>query len=264
MPKVKTTTFKHTNSAGEALEFKSDISVDSEGVFSATVPDDVATALRTLSLHGNEVWTTCPRQNWRVTGRDLEKVMRAVDAGMEELLAVETTVERVIVYSHKIDLGAWENSDGSLHANGGIGGEGYDAGARWHPMGSHLHANSLTSHFQVGLYAEVLDMVTHRRPNSQRVEFRSPEWEHSHLDHPTWASKLNGFPCLKRSDRPEALPRLPYTEENARFFYEMLIALCYLGHNLHDFFSDQGNVVKAIKRGAVPMLVNRAEPVEAE
>lgn len=261
MPKVKTTTFKHTNSAGEALEFKSDISVDSEGLFSATVPDDVAAAVGSLSV--DDVWTTQPRQNWRVTGRSLERVNWAIEAGMAELLTVETTIERVIIYSYKLDVSAWQNSDGSLHANGNIG-ERREDGGNWHPMGNHIHAGNRTSHFQVGLYAEVLDKVTHTRPNSVRTEFRSPEWEHSHHSFPTWASKLNGFGSLGRPRDPGALDSLPYTEANARFFYELLIAMCYLGRNLHDFFSDQGNVVKAIERGAVPMLVNRAEPVEAE
>ncbi len=261
MPKVKTATFEHTNAAGETLEFKSDISVDAEGLFSATVPDEVAAAVRTQPSEA--VWVTQPRQKHRITGRDLASVEQAVKAGMEEHLAVETTVERVIVYSQKVDLSAWEKSDGTLHANGYIGEHRKDSGG-WHPMGKHLDALHRTSHFQVGLYAEVLDMVTHRRPNSERIEFRKPEWDHHHLDYPTWGSKLNGFATLDRPKRPGTLPRLPYTEDNARFFYEMLIALCYLGRNLHDFFSDQGNVVKAIERGAVPMLVNRAEPVEAE
>jgi hypothetical protein len=194
-----------------------------------------------------------PRQHARVTGTSLDVVKAAVNAALVELLAVETTVERVIVYSHRVDVSAWQNPDGTLAANGRIG-VPREEGGNWHPMGNHLHALSRTSHFQVGLYAEVLDMVTHRRAHSERVEFRSPDWDHHHLDYPTWGSKLNGFGSLKRPAKPEDLPRLPYTEESARFFYEMVMALCYLGRNLHEFFSDQGQVQLAIERGAVPLL----------
>ncbi len=253
MPKVGTTTFSHKNAAGESLEFKSEISVDADGIFSVTVPEDVAKASRSLIGLRDEVWVTQPRQNHRLTGRNLDQVKRAVKSAMKELMTVETITERVIVYSHITDLSAWQDNDGALHANGYIG-ERREDGGRWHPMGTGINATHPVEHFRVGLYAKVLDQVTYRRPNSVSVEFKRPEWGHHHLDHPTWGSKLNGFSTLHGPRDLKKLPRLPYTEENAKFFYEMLIGLCHLGRRMHDFFGDQGNVTAAIERGAVPLL----------
>ena len=122
-------------------------------------------------------------------------------------------------------------------------------------MGHHLYAAHPTRRFSVGLYACLSEIVTQRSPNSECIEFRKPEWDHHHLQYPTWASKLNAFATMGRPDDLQRLPRIPCTEENARFFYDMLIAMCRLGRNLHEFFADPQSIAMAIERGNAPVLM---------
>ncbi|TDX21862.1 hypothetical protein DFO67_13319 [Modicisalibacter xianhensis] len=257
MPKLKSIDFQGRSACGDTLAFTSQVTVSADGIFAATVPEEIASAINSLRAKGTQqdVWTDQPRTNHRAVSKDLEKLKRAIKAGIDEHLSVETVVERVIVYAVNIDVSAWEDSCGGLHANGYVGGTRGEEG-RWHPMGNHLHASSHTPYFRVGLYARVYDLKTYRRNNSQRQEFCRPEWDHHHLEYPTYGSKLNGFATLGASSlKPDEMKRMPYTEEAARFFYEMLLAICYLGRNLHDFFSDESNIKLAIESGGAPLLV---------
>lgn len=58
---------------------------------------------------------------YRASAITFDGLVTWLQDAIDEILSVETIVERVIVYSHQINLSAWENADGTLHANGYIG-----------------------------------------------------------------------------------------------------------------------------------------------
>jgi len=260
MPKLKTMTFRADAQTGDKLEFKSDLSVDSEGVFSATIPEEVFDSLRTIRGRGEfaDVDVGQPRRYYRASAPTLDVLKKAIKAAMDEHLAVEVITDRVIVYGYTTDVNAYEDGDGTLHANGYIGD---DVVGRWHPMGRNMSPHNPASHFQVGLAAAVMDKITYRRQRSERVEYKRPVWEHSHLEFPTYASKLNAFVGI-RLRRPEAMSQMPYTEEAAKFFYDAMIGLCMLGKRIHEFFGDEEQVQLAIAGSAnlLPVLDGPKEP----
>ena len=169
------------------------------------------------------------------------------------MLAVEVMTERVIVYERQADVSVWQDTDGSIHANGYLGNDRGEKGGGWNDCGANIHAGNAPKYFSIGLTARVLDKITYRRPNSERVEFKRPEWGHSHLSFPTWGAKLNGF-VVGLPDKPERLESMPYTEEAAKFFYDAMIGIASMGIRLHEFFADEARVQRAIKQGGMPLL----------
>ena len=49
---------------------------------------------------------------------------------------------------------------------------------------------------------------------------------------------------------------MPYTEDAAKFFYNMMIGMCVLADKISIFFDDEQNIVKAIEAGAVPLITS--------
>lgn len=101
MPKLKSIDFQGRPACGDTLAFTSQVTASADGIFAATVSEEIASAINSLRAKGTQqdVWTDQPRTNHRAVSKDLEKLKRAIKAGIDEHLSVETVVERVIVYA---------------------------------------------------------------------------------------------------------------------------------------------------------------------
>jgi len=254
MPKFKTITLKRSNKAGEEYSEKFEIHVDPDGYFYTAPSEEVLEAAQSLTMR-HAAYLKTPRRNARCrlvcpTYEGLEETLKEA---IDEMLAVEVMTERVIVYERQADVSVWQDTDGSIHANGYLGNDRGEKGGGWNDCGANIHAGNAPKYFSIGLTARVLDKITYRRPNSERVEFKRPEWGHSHLSFPTWGAKLNGF-VVGLPDKPERLESMPYTEEAAKFFYDAMIGIASMGIRLHEFFADEARVQRAIEHGGMPLL----------
>jgi len=254
MAKFKMIRLSRSNKAGETYSEQFEIRVDGKGQFYTCPSEDVLKAARSLP---ERVSISQPRRNarWRIASETYAELVSLLAAAIDELLAEEVSTERVIVYGCEVNTALWRNADGTLHANGYIGADaaGSDGGGGWCEHGPAFQGSRRGSCFDIGLRAFVFDRITYSHPNSERVVFEQPDWGHSHLEHPTWGAKLNGFVFQVPSD-PGTLESMPYTEEAAKFFYDTLIGLAGVGLRLRDFFADQTRVQQAIQFDAVPQL----------
>jgi hypothetical protein len=250
MPKIP---FRHENATGEVMEFVAECSVDGQGVFAIVIPDELADVVLTRTAN---IAITKPRKNWRVEHRDLDTAKRHVQKLMQEHLSVETTRERVIVYDIDLRVSYWECLDGSIHPNGSNAKDG-----QWSKVGNRLSFSQDThGPFGIGLFAEVVDRVTHKRANSTKTEFEYADTgNHGPLKGMEWAFRLNHFIKCTTKKNYASLDSMPYTEEAARFFAESLTAICTMARTMDSFFSDPAKLQLAITNGALPLLAAPAK-----
>lgn len=250
MPSMGKIDFFHKNGAGEVMEFAASCSVDSSGTFAIVLPDELAEVAAGMGFS-----VTRPRTNHRLEHRDLETAKRQVKQAMAEYMAAEVITERFVAYETDMKVLFWQNPDGTVAANGSVG-VSREQGGEWGTIGD-LHARNVVSHYRVGLFARVVDRVEYRRPNATKVVFKLVDAGHFKWhDGMEWAYKLNAFTGLAgllSDERMEAMPRLPYTEDTAKFFHDTLVGLCVLARNIDGFFKSPERLMLAIENQA-PML----------
>jgi hypothetical protein len=166
-----------------------------------------------------------------------------IRAAMDDYLAVEIHTERVIVYAHDCKVCYSEALDGSLHPNGYFAEK--EPGKAKH--GGKLHATEHSRYFCVGIFARVYDRVTYIRPASQKIELKRVGFD---IYDKSPAARLNAFIGLSL-DANERTPYMPYTDEAADFFTNMMTGMCELARKLDDFLGDREKLELAISRQAL-------------
>lgn len=252
MAKLKPIEFNQVAKTGEKLSFRSEVTVsDTSGAFALTIPDELETGARRLSrLPEYRVSVDRPRTHLRVEGSTLQHCKDFIVAVIKDYLQCEVTEELVLVYRTNIKVTYVKDDDGNIYPNGAVCREKYDNGtAKWH--GS-LHATQRADYYQVGMTARVFKKITYTRPSGETVEY---QWVNgASSDQGAWASKLNGLVGLEWNYRDAVrmgyLDQLPYTEEAAEFFYNLMMSMCALADRVTNFMGDKNRVLAAIQNRA--------------
>lgn len=260
MAALKPIHFKHTNEAGETLEFSGACGVSQAGEFHIQLPAELATTANALCVRAD--WKTRvkvgqERVHWRVTSTTLDNAQSFVKEVLQDHLGVETTEELVICYWYESQVAYWENADGSIVPNGYWGDHRGQSTSPSEdkPQGSwggtlDGSSNSDTM-YRLGFAAKVFKRITHKRSNYTKVVFERPEsssYERGGpLDH------LNSFIGLWPKPN-EKTTSVPYSDEAAVFFSRMLIGMCEMSRRLGNFLGDKEAVVAAIARNDLPLI----------
>jgi hypothetical protein len=246
MAKLKVFNKSHTRENGEYFSLKGDININSEGEFYFRLTDEQVLFVNNL-LKEDEyfpktvgIMQTGSYQNRRenLRGSVLSDLEKALDRLCNVMAKSGTEEKLVIVYRLHNRVSYFKTGDGEILPNG------EDLGnhlvnpelGEWHD-GREGHFDDSWSHYAVQVYAVVAKKVT--VTGSDKVDYQWPDLEES------WAEKLNRFRNLPlpstgygRSEvRIEDCTEIPYTEERAKFFYEMLLGMCKLADKfkvLHD------------------------------
>lgn len=248
MPSLGSIPFHHKSLAGEEMQFIAACTVDSKGVFAIVIPDDLADVASGLGFA-----VTRPRTNWRVEHRDLETAKTQVRLALEEFLKCEESVERVIRYSTDLRVSFWQNQDGTIAPSG----RGSNGG-NWSDVGNKLIGHAGTHNgYGVGIVAWVVDRVTLTRGPVVKVEYRRADLgHHTPKEGLEYAYQLNSF---VRMGIPKdlVLTDMPYTEQAAKFFHDILISLCLMARNVDGFFKSPDALRLAIEKQQ-PLLLNQS------
>lgn len=247
MAKLPSIEFKHANQTGEVMKFKAEVSITNDGTFSVTIPDElVETARANARRPGYPVEVTKPPRalQWRVSGKQLDDAKNFIAATMKDHLACDMKTERIIAYSYKLGVAFCYADDDSIHPNGTMaqkvsGAHGTGVGYQWE---GELHATNTASQYLVGLAARAFDKVTYTRPSGKTIKYeRVPV---NHLSDELPLTRLNTFVGL--SMKPEYCEQMPYSDEAAVFFYDAMLAMCKLAHQVKSFIGDKEQLALAI------------------
>lgn len=245
---------------GEERRVECRVSVDGEGTFHLTVPDDLEDSISGhIEPHSGVHMSRSrrPHLTLRVSGQNLKACKAAVHAGLRDWLACDVAEETVIRYGYRVKTSYWKMPDGVIFANGNDAKHSTDSDGpgEWHGT---LDATTHAPGFAVELIAVVAKRTTHTRESGSVVTYERPGFKNHHAPE-SYGERLNSFVGLRTDadgywHQSIELVDMPYTEPAAKFFYEMLIGMCAFSDKITDFFAEPETVRAAIEAGAVPLI----------
>jgi len=253
MPKIKDINIRHQNNAGEIYEYRSPCFVDTSGLFTLQIPDDLYEITKSFTIFDKDVPSPqkfninlyvhrgAGKSQHRVSGNTLENCTKYIRELIKYKMDCEKEIKRVIVYRVQTDYNIWESLNSTLHPDGSEGNKGKWRGGN---AVQYLHDKPV---FSIGLAAAVYDKTTYK-PKIGTGKHRQ-EYLIAHAEEPTrnYMEMLNAFVGINIRPDSDQTKEMEYTEDAARFFYEAMISLCSLALKLDNFFKDEKNLQQAIE-----------------
>lgn len=236
--------------------------VSSDGTFSAVLPPEIEPAIKRLSDETRAQHKTTVSMNKKgdllLNCGELLALKAVLYAYSKSMTEAAVTNEFRIFYTVKLDAPYYKSQDGVIHPNGeGVPNYNDDNG-KWH--GEHRFSGGWGSN--VGSIVGVGARVCIERcvtPAGGEPSWSYPRIEREDRDQlGTWALLLNKWtgqpgPSDQRGKRTE-LKSIPYTEEAARMFHEVLLRLSTIADQLETHLSDHEALPAMIAAGSVPLL----------
>lgn len=242
MAKVKKFSTFCEKSAGGYQKIDVDINVDTSGKFYAKIPDELLEFAEKYEKDSESKTRTAHIGNnqkvFASTLADLEYFLSSVN----RLKAKdEMKVEVVILYRINNHVAYYKYPDGTIEPTGEGEKDYYKPTGAWHG----IDGRELGNNYSVQLYAKVVVRIT--QANSDTVKWEKPlnidSTPDAYKGHPEvvkmgeYAQKLNSFNNLgwpksfcydETQVNPAHCIAIPYTEERAKFFHDMLLGMCKL------------------------------------
>jgi hypothetical protein len=244
------------STAGAVFELDAEVKVSKEGIFSIAIPEEIHTICETLvasqaSKHCNIAWSR------RAPGQQKLLLQSARLADAKTLLAQAAAIfvnrsqteSDVIAYRIHPQC-AYVVAGGQIFQNGSIAQTSTSDPYEW--RGS-LNGTSHAECYSLGVGAGVFVKTVDRFSGSEKIHYARKSFENfSEL----WGARLNSFVGLD-FDAGGSAAEIPYTEENARFFHDLIMGLIALIDKTTSYLASPSAVVQAIERrkhSDVPLL----------
>lgn len=246
MPKLKSQGFSHRNKAGELFEFTAEVTVLNDGIFSVSYPGElestVTARFRDKEIDTAGVWSNDTKMKKRISGKDLRKIEIFLRAVIKDHLSCEVTESVIIAYSHKVDYTCVRNKiTGELYPNGNYAKNYSEGGSEWiGDLNGSIGPFNSSHHYSIGVNAEVRKKIVYRRATYEDVKYERQGFDDDQL----YGEMLNS---LVGASMPSEFSEMPYTEDAAKFFYNVMMNICQMADRIETFFGDEDNVIKAIE-----------------
>lgn len=227
----------------------------STGIFQTLIPDEQVDVIRGLmkrqNLQGVEYKTNRAGKPV-LQATELASIQRVVEAYGRTRIETVNQTELVIFYRLASNTAYYVKGDEVFPSGVGV------EGGHWVNPGGGSHQNRLD--YTVGVTARIVAKTTARFAGGFHITHGTPD-----LPEESFGARLNAFTNVKCPDkdfwslkvegeRREPLHDnnpsgfriynhtgwqfMPYTEENAKFFFEMMLNVCRLSERIARFFGD--------------------------
>lgn len=237
-------------SAPDGTVFRAEVQcwVDSKGTFGLEIPPELSETARHLfrfggvagAYRGPETDLQQINIDWaknRLTGRQLNAVVRAMHILARMALECEVITERVIVYRGEVNAPCWVDENGELHP------DGVRRGGHWWksqlPEPPSSNFNKGPEVFSIGFAAVVMDRTIYKRTTGDTVKWNRVR------DTPGAVAALNDW-HTNITPESEGVRVIPYSDAAALYFAETLKKICAMAIGLDKFLGDPEAVQAAI------------------
>lgn len=240
--------------AKDGAEYKRSVSVTVliGGTFSVEIPDELYSIVvrlredRQLMQKIGDCEISGNRDVVRLYAKCLAYPLNLLREAAKEHLAVETIVERVIVYRIMGNAAFYLGADGKPHSNGvnvhdGEWWKGKKSGVDWHER---------MEFYSIGLACAVYDRTTYKRNIGSTVSWKKPDEQNGS----EIIRQINSFVDLALNPNEHSHETMLYTPEAGEFFLQMMLGICGAVKAMTDFFADKDVLKKAILDRASPAL----------
>ncbi|BEN25124.1 MULTISPECIES: hypothetical protein [Serratia] len=239
------------------------------GCFEMIIPQEIHDTLKALDLRPTQNYAEVDLgSRWpskaRSTDDEAEYFIRClhlptlkmrVAEAAKALLSTTVTEQLVIRYTFNSTCHFWQNADDSIYPNGNSPGA---VGGNDRALGDWAESNAKSGDHQdvysVGVGATVLVKQTHTTVRGSTIKYVALSRSKDYLDKEKYqhAYRLDSFVRLRKEST--GYTEIPYSDEAAAFFFDMVIGLCRAAQRMNAFFSDEDAVVQAIENKAGVML----------
>jgi len=286
MPELSKTKRSYKTATGEHLHYVERVSVTTNGEFRIRLPEEpdfkdiyhtAEKMLRSLDRRESKVSLHDAKTYSYIQAPTLSECHVFLGSLFSTHFSAVTTWETVIVYR----FDDWMHY--IIDDAGGVAFTAYDAGLdgdnkqdSWEwasSVNGGLFGHS-SKPYRIALGVEVYVKQTVDRSGIKKIKYHNPShvtdeqrgFPFNHFGNDTYAEKLghaikmcvttDSFSDLDRGDRGEKDPikELPYTEESAKFFYDVLMGMCKLHHRMMSVFGNPETVKLAIANNSQPLL----------
>ena len=234
----------------EKFKFIFDVRVTSDGIFHFEIPDElkdtVENAISNQKVDYDLLVIIGILKNgkYAISHKEYNACKKIVDIAGQEYVKSESKEEIVICYGIDSKVTYFKSNDGEIFSNGQL------AEGRWLGKVNDCGVNQV-SFYSVGLVAICFLKTTYNRSSGSKVKYSKYDGDIIG----EYGNRLNNFVGIKLNDCSlRNLSELPYTEEAAKFFYEMMIGICRLADRMGEFFGDKEKIIQAIETGAIKLL----------
>lgn len=252
--KLKSETFIHHTSDAQRIVYTSEIAVLPDGLFQFSIlPEfkDVFEIVKAMRSEFSKVKSGLDRKKRTdvILSPVKETGLIFMRFLIQEYYKCEATEEYVIRYIFHNQTLSVKDCFGRHYGNAGVIPEDRKLG--WQRVGDlHIDACGKTDFYYVGLNAGLYRKQTFKRGDKTNIKYihittscRGQIEEKGEVVFPdSYATKLASFNCMStyisspqhESEWKEVL----YSENAAKFFYDLLISICQLGDKVNQFFND--------------------------
>lgn len=248
---------------GDSYKYKAEVSVNSKGIFSISVPTELSDACEESAEGSHSVSVQDTKKGTVVCSNDKTLAVELIEQAILLFAKAETTTEIVIVYTSDF------RGKYCVGPNGEIAADGYDVDdnfSRIKDAWTWSGDTSATTYFgdrdviAFGIGAQVYKKTTIKRTTGTTLKYEK-YWGDDSADHfsrSTYCARLNSFDISfglangnhTRSDHKE----IPYTEAAAQFFFEAMVGLCSLNERVNQLFGDSETLQKTIESRSAKLL----------
>jgi hypothetical protein len=193
---------------------------------------------------------------------DTDKKIKVSSGSLDSLISIlgeifelhyspEVTKEPVIIYNIESHISFVENNKGEIFPNGY-----HDKSANWRNedarFGQHNAAQPSKNGYSLTIGARAKMKTTYKYGSSEKVEYEDYYKGEHHLGTENSAQRLNSWCSLYLENYKE----MPYSDEAAEFFYNLMYGMAKLSKMIQDSTFEQENLLKLIESGNGLLLPN--------
>jgi len=254
MPHIKTETISARNEAGATASFKAKLAVNSQGDFYAAYPDYLNEPISQF-VDGETIWKGRHRDGSKLFSNSLATLTQVLGRALRSHLTPEITESLVIAYNIESHVNFAQDEEGNIFPNAGF------EGAQWPEVngsaelyGNHHAAKPSEGGYSLTVGAVALRKITYRYGTAEKSQCERYYGDDGHLGHDNPASLLNSWCSFSL---PEAAKEMPYTDEAATFFHNLMLGMAEISKRIQFFASDETKLKQLIASGSQPLLAKQ-------
>lgn len=236
--------------------FSADVvyNVNANGEFYCQIPENIVSYFEERKRYDGDV--LCHRNKvdcLAIYATTLNALENTVKDALRAVNKPTVTTEHVIQYNIESHVSFAENPDGEVFPNAGY------PDAEWRPLGENdMYGNHYASRRSQGGYslcvgAKALTKVTTKVGDKVTVDYQTYYKDGSHHNHKNPAEKLNSWCSF---NLPDNCKEIPYTDEAALFFHNIMLGMAKLSKQIQEATFDQENLLSLIESGAGNLLAS--------
>lgn len=249
MPHFKRVDFVAKNAAGAVDEFTLSIEIRANGTFYTHVPDKLRVSFKEDDIDIRER----QRKGFFVTSAlTFSELISTIEQAHEEFMAPAVVEEPVIRFNIESHVSFALTKDGKIFPNAGFPGASWPTRGPEKLYGAHNACDQAPGGYSliVGAKAMLKKTTTYGKKSSSTYDYYYKGESHLGAENP--AQLLNSWTSIQL---PDEAREMPYSDEAAMFFFNLLMGMAELNRRVQDFTSTPEKLALAISRSAGVLML---------